>query len=111
MIKTLLTYQGYEVSLAMTGAEGLQLAKTTCFDVVLCDIGLPGMDGYQVVETLRRQPDTADLFVVANSGYGHPEALARSREAGFDEHLVKPLDMGRLQEMLAEHCAAVGHPG
>lgn len=104
MIKTLLSYQGYEVTLAVTGAEGLQLADTVCPDVVLCDIGLPGMDGYQVVETLRSRPQNANLFIVAISGYGHPEALTRSREVGFDEHLVKPLDMGKLQELLASRC-------
>lgn len=104
MIKTLLSYQGYDVAVALTGPAGLHLAETTCPDVILCDIGLPTMDGYEVVESLRRQPETANLYVVAISGYGHPEALARSRQAGFDDHLVKPLDMSRLQEILASRC-------
>lgn len=108
MIKTLLTYRGYDVTVAVTGPAGLHLAETTCPDVVLCDIGLPTMDGYQIVETLRGRPDTADLFIVAISGYGHPEALARSQQAGFDEHLVKPLDMDRLQELLDSRCQMAG---
>jgi CheY-like chemotaxis protein len=65
-------------------------------DVVLCDIGLPGLDGYGVASALRRGPETAAVRLIAVTGYGDEEDRRRSREAGFDVHLVKPVDPERL---------------
>jgi CheY-like chemotaxis protein len=65
-------------------------------DVVLCDIGLPGMDGFAVASTLRKDPQTSAARLIAVTGYGQEEDKERARAAGFDEHLVKPVDPERL---------------
>jgi CheY-like chemotaxis protein len=69
---------------------------------VLLDIGLPGMDGYEIARRIRKTPAGADLKLVAVSGYGHEEAKERSRLAGFDRHLIKPVDPDVLYALLAE---------
>jgi CheY-like chemotaxis protein len=70
-------------------------------DVVLCDIGLPGLDGYGVVRELRRTPATAGARIIAVTGYGGAEDRRRSKEAGFDAHLTKPADPAELREAVA----------
>jgi CheY-like chemotaxis protein len=67
----------------------------------LLDIGLPGMDGYQVAERLRQNEALAGIRLIAVSGYGQESDRRRSEQAGFDHHLVKPVDTARLQELLA----------
>ena len=67
---------------------------------MLLDIGLPGMDGYEVARRLRAMPALADAFIVAMSGYGSDEDRANARAAGFDEYMVKPVDLDRLRELL-----------
>ncbi|HMC64202.1 MAG TPA: response regulator, partial [Gemmataceae bacterium] len=69
-------------------------------DIIFLDIGMPGMDGYQVARRLRQQPDLRNLFLVALTGWGQEEDKRRSREAGFDAHLVKPAEPSMLQELL-----------
>ena len=69
-------------------------------EVVLLDLGLPEMDGYEVARRLRARSDFADVRIVALTGYGQSEDLRRTREVGFDEHLTKPLDFGALARML-----------
>ena len=81
----------HEVRVACNGAAALELAKSYHPDVVLLDIGLPGMSGYQVAKQLRRQPEFAKTVLVAVTGYGQEEDRRRSREAGFNHHLVKPV--------------------
>ena len=68
-------------------------------EVVLLDIGLPGMDGYEVLKRLRAEGCCEGALIIAVSGYGQPEDLRRSREAGFDRHLVKPVDYDALMEL------------
>jgi CheY-like chemotaxis protein len=70
-------------------------------EVVVLDIGLPGMDGYEVARRLRAETGTRDAVLVAVTGYGRDEDRARSREAGFDHHLVKPVDFGLLRGVFA----------
>jgi CheY-like chemotaxis protein len=67
---------------------------------VLCDLGLPEVDGYQVAAELRQCPGGADLTMIAVSGYGREEDQQRSRAAGFDRHLTKPIDLRDLQDLL-----------
>ncbi len=81
----------HEVRVASNGAAALEMAKTYHPDIVLLDIGLPGMSGYQVAKQLRRQPEFAKTVLVAVTGYGQEEDRRRSREAGFNHHLVKPV--------------------
>jgi two-component system, sensor histidine kinase len=96
----LLQIQGHEVQTAYDGAEALRMATGFGADLVLLDIGLPSMNGFEVARRLRSGGSLARL--VALSGYGQPEDVQRSREAGFDAHLVKPVDFDRVAEVLAE---------
>jgi two-component system CheB/CheR fusion protein len=99
-LRTLLELLGHEVTVAYTGAEGVAAAQTWQPEVVLCDIGLPELDGYGVAEALRRSPATAAARLIAVSGYGQEEDRRRSRQAGFDHHLVKPVAPEALQKLL-----------
>jgi len=69
-------------------------------DVMLIDIGLPGMDGYEVARRIRRHPELGGVLLVALTGYGRDEDRRRAVEAGFDHHLVKPIDPKALQEIV-----------
>jgi PAS domain S-box-containing protein len=98
---TLLEMSGHAVQVAHSGPAALEAAATFHPDVVLLDIGLPGLDGYQVAERLRANPAMADVTIIAASGYGQEEDRRRSVEAGIDRHLVKPVDLKELQDLLA----------
>jgi CheY-like chemotaxis protein len=89
---------GHDVHAAATGPEGIQKAADLQPDVVLLDIGLPGLDGYQVARQLR----TADYSprLIAITGYGQPEDRERAREAGIEDYLVKPIDVAELARLL-----------
>ncbi len=88
--------------MAADGREGVVKARTLQPDLVLCDIGLPEMDGYEVARAIRADPETAGLRLVALSGYALPEDVQRAIEAGFDAHLAKPPDLERVAELLAQ---------
>ncbi|HZA96830.1 MAG TPA: response regulator, partial [Burkholderiaceae bacterium] len=75
--------------------------------IVFCDIGLPGLDGYEVARALRGDPESADIYLVALTGYGQQEDQRRTREAGFDLHLVKPVDDSALEMALAMNRASL----
>ena len=100
MIEILLRLGGHEVRLAHDGPEAIKAARAFAPDVVLCDIGLPGMDGYEVVERLRALPELGRTRFVALSGYGDAESRLRGREAGFERHLVKPVEPADLEAVL-----------
>ncbi|HZJ54808.1 MAG TPA: ATP-binding protein [Myxococcaceae bacterium] len=97
---------GHSVELAATGPEGAEKLLALRPDVALVDIGLPGMDGYEVARIVRARPEGRFLFLVALTGYGGPEAEASARRAGFDLHLVKPVDATRLPEIVQRGRAA-----
>src|SRR5262249_61257989 len=96
----LLKGNGFEVQTAHCGSEAITAALAQQPDYVLLDIGLPRMDGWQVARRLR-QEITAPLVIIAVTGLGRPEDFQRSREAGIDLHLVKPVDPGRLLGLLS----------
>ncbi|HYV56899.1 MAG TPA: MASE1 domain-containing protein [Candidatus Nitrosopolaris sp.] len=100
----LLEIEGYDVRIAHTGPKAIEIARVFAPDIVLLDIGLPGMDGYAVARALRAAPELARCRLIAVSGYGQAEDRHRSREAGFDRHLVKPVEADVLREVLAEAC-------
>jgi signal transduction histidine kinase/CheY-like chemotaxis protein len=100
-LRMLLQLCGYDVTVAASGPEAVKAAAATHPDIVLCDIGLPGMDGFAVAGELRRNPDTAKARLIAVTGYGRDEDRQRALEAGFDQHLVKPVDPGQLLGQLA----------
>ena len=95
MLAELLRMHGQEVRTAGNGAMAIQVAKSFRPGVVLLDIGLPGMDGFEIARRLRNLFSEEELRLVALSGFGHPEALRQSRDAGFQDHIVKPVDLLR----------------
>jgi signal transduction histidine kinase/CheY-like chemotaxis protein len=99
-MRDFLELSGHEVELAASGADGVQAAREFHPEVVLCDIGLPGMSGFEVAEQLRRDPATRSAKLIAVTGYGGEEDRRRSKEAGFDVHLTKPVDPAQLQALL-----------
>ncbi|MDB5899970.1 MAG: putative histidine kinase, atypical hybrid [Ramlibacter sp.] len=100
-LMTLLEMEGFQVRVAHEGQAALDIAREFRPDVVLLDIGLPGMNGFEVAHGLRSQPESQDALLIALTGYGEAESRARSAEAGFDHHMVKPADVNLLLSMLA----------
>lgn len=99
----LLKISGHEVVVAHDGRQAIEKIDTFQPDLVLCDLGLPGdLNGYDLSRILRQRPATAASSLVALSGYGREEDRRRAREAGFDLHLTKPVDFGRLREIIAD---------
>ena len=99
-LRLLLALYGYEVAVAYCGHVGVRAAERHRPDVVLCDIGLPGLDGYEVARKLRENPTTAQARLIAVTAYGRDEDRRRSHEAGFERHLVKPVDPDDLRRAL-----------
>jgi signal transduction histidine kinase/ActR/RegA family two-component response regulator len=97
-----LEFQGHEVKVVFSAPEALALAARFRPDVGLLDIGLPGMDGYELAVRLREQPGGESLRLIAVTGYGQDSDRRRAAEAGFDHHLTKPVDLARLDTLLAE---------
>lgn len=100
-LREVLLLGNHEVEVAYSGPEGLAKAKELRPEVVLCDIGLPGMDGYQVARAFRADALLEGTFLVALSGYALPDDLQRATEAGFERHLPKPPSIEKLEELLA----------
>jgi two-component system, sensor histidine kinase len=103
MMAMMLSCYGYRVQQAADGSQGLQLAARCRPDLALIDIGLPGMDGYEVARRLRAEQATHDIKLVALTGYGQAEDRQRVLDAGFDRHLVKPVDVEQLLQVIG-HC-------
>ena len=101
-LRDLLELSGFEVAIAGTGSEGVTMAHEFHPEVVLCDLGLPGMNGFEVATALRQDPTTASARLIALTGYGGDEDRRRSREAGFDIHLTKPVEPSLLRRLLAQ---------
>lgn len=99
-LRDLLDVMGHQVAVARDGVEGLAVAAEFRPDIVLCDLGLPGLDGYEVARRLRAEPAMRDSLLVALTGYGQEADRRRSAEAGFDLHLTKPLRLPELEELL-----------
>ena len=96
----LLALDGYDVRIANGGMEALREAESFRPEVILLDIGLPMMNGYDVARRLRKEPWGAEIRLVALTGWGQDEDRRRSKEAGFDEHVVKPIDPASLRVLL-----------
>jgi len=92
---------GHEVRVAGDAGAALDVVARWVPAVVLSDIGLPGMDGYELAGALRSQPALRDATLIALSGYGRDEDKRRAADAGFDHHLVKPPDLAGLERLLA----------
>jgi CheY-like chemotaxis protein/two-component sensor histidine kinase len=96
----LLNLTGHSVRTAHDGPSAIEAAREHRPDVVLLDIGLPRMDGYEVARRLRQEPDMPAVLLIAMTGYGQEEDRRKTREAGFDFHLVKPVDADELTRVL-----------
>lgn len=105
-LRDVLEMMGHEVAVAHDGPEGLALARELHPEVVLCDIGLPQMDGYQVAAALRADAELRDVCLVAVTGYTGPEDRRRAAEAGFDQHVAKPPNLDALERIVAAGRAA-----
>ncbi|HJT78286.1 MAG TPA: response regulator [Gemmataceae bacterium] len=106
----LLPLWGHAVRVAYDGPAALEAVRAYRPEVVLLDLGLPGMTGYEVAGRLRREPGLEKVVLVAVSGYGQEADRRRTRGAGFRDHLVKPVDPGDLRQLLAGLCPAAGTP-
>jgi CheY-like chemotaxis protein len=96
----LLELSGHTVSVAHTGQEGLAAASVSKPDSAILDIGLPGMDGHELARQLRTQLGGAHCLLIAATAYSRPEDIARSMDAGFDVHFVKPVPLVRFLELI-----------
>src|SRR5581483_8082486 len=101
-VKALLELSGHEVRTAYRGTDAVNVAREFEPDVVLLDIGLPEMDGYEVARRLRADPKLAHVLLLALTGYGEESDERRAREAGFDHHLVKPISVDILTQYMTE---------
>ena len=100
LLSILLSQDGHEVHMANDGPSGLQAALTFRPDVGLLDLGLPGFDGYALARSIRAHDEGKQIYLVALTGYGQSDDRLRSVEAGFDDHVVKPLDVNQLALLL-----------
>jgi CheY-like chemotaxis protein len=98
----ILSHWGHAVHVCHDGREALVAAAGFRPDVVLLDIGLPGLDGYAVARLLRDQPELRDAVLIAVTGYGRDEDRRRSQGAGLDHHFVKPIDLDALEALLSD---------
>jgi CheY-like chemotaxis protein len=100
MLHAMLELWGHEVHEAADGERGLERAVAVRPDIALIDVGLPGLDGYELARQIRASVGGVHIFLVAVTGYGDPDDLRRARAAGFDSHLVKPVDVKTLAGIL-----------
>jgi CheY-like chemotaxis protein len=98
----MLAMEGHEVRTAYDGVEALQIAEDFLPEVVLLDIGMPRLDGYETARRLRQRPGGESIFLVAQTGWGQEDDKQRAKQAGFDRHLVKPLDPDALNQVLSQ---------
>jgi two-component system CheB/CheR fusion protein len=100
-LRDALAIGGHDVAIAYDGPSGIAKAHSFHPSVVICDIGLPGMDGFQVARAFRSDADLRDTYLVALTGYAQPEDRQRAAEAGFDRHVAKPVSIETLSALLA----------
>jgi CheY-like chemotaxis protein len=104
MLAEVLALVGHRTRAVFDSAGALELAEGFRPDAALLDIGLPGMDGYELARRLRAIPELARICLVAVTGYGQASDRERALQAGFDEHLVKPVDFDEVQAVLSRLC-------
>jgi PAS domain S-box-containing protein len=98
----LLRIMGHDLAIARDGIQGMECARAFRPDVILLDIGLPQLNGYETARRIREQPWGKDIFLIAVTGFGQEEDRRRSLEAGFDYHMVKPVNFVELEKKLSE---------
>jgi PAS domain S-box-containing protein len=103
LLGSFLEILGHKVTAAYSGAEGVRQARIIRPDIVFCDIGLPGMNGYEVAKLIREDGAQRDVFLVALTGYTRESDIRLARESGFDRYLAKPMDAAKLRQVLDEY--------
>ncbi|MEL7609463.1 MAG: PAS domain S-box protein [Bacillota bacterium] len=111
LLCSILRMQGHEISIAADGVEGIQKAKEQIPDVILCDIGLPGINGFEVAGRMREDINLKNVYLIALTGYAGNLDADLAKKSGFDMHLAKPVDAASLEKVLAEVKAGRGAPG
>lgn len=101
-LRELLELNNHEVAVAYNGPDGIAKARDFHPEILLCDIGLPRMNGYEVARAFRRDKELSNVYLVAVTGYALPEDLQRAADAGFDCHLAKPVEIDKLNSILAQ---------
>jgi len=102
MISLFLGHAGFDVVTAQSATAALELAEAQAFDVIISDIGMPGMNGYQLAEALRDLPEYRQVPMIAVTGYSMYDDRERALQSGFDAHLVKPIDPSALLDLISE---------
>ena len=105
-LSTLLTITGHETRMAHDGVEAVEAAEQFRPDLILLDIGMPRMNGYDACRRIREQEWARSMVIVALTGWGQEEDRNRSKEAGFDHHMVKPVEYHALMKLLTESAEA-----
>ncbi len=101
---------GHDTRVAFTGPAALEIARVFLPEIILLDIGLPGMDGFKVARKIRQLPALADALIIAMSGYGRENDLQRSQAAGINHYLVKPWKLSALPQIIKSHFQASRSP-
>ncbi|MEJ2560558.1 MAG: response regulator [Anaerolineae bacterium] len=96
----MLELSGYEVAVACDGIDGVEQAHSWCPDLILMDLRMPRMDGFEAIKLLRSDPETADIPIIAISAWASAKHKERALDAGADEHFTKPVDLSRLIETI-----------
>jgi two-component system, sensor histidine kinase len=109
-LRIVLEMAGHQIFEADSGLSGVACAITNRPDVALIDIGLPGIDGYEVARRIRSASESQGMVLIALTGYGLPEDRLRAERAGFDAHLVKPVDFEQLDELLTARPGPLQRP-
>jgi two-component system, chemotaxis family, CheB/CheR fusion protein len=104
LLALLMSHAGYEVAMAFSATEAFDTARAAHFDAVISDIGMPGMNGYQLAEALRALPDYQTTPLIAVTGFTHLEDRERARRAGFDDFLHKPINPSDLLDAVRKLC-------
>lgn len=99
-IALLLEHAGHDVQVAHDGLKALELARSMRPEFVFLDLGLPKLDGFEVARALRREPGLAGVRIIAVTGYGQESDREKAREAGIDQHIVKPADPAFIESLL-----------
>ncbi len=108
ILTKLLEILGQDVCAVGNATEALERIHREPPDLVISDIGMPGFDGYQLARAIRSSPELNDIELVALTGYAEESDKLRAQEAGFDQHLVKPVALGHLQSLLSAHLQRLG---
>lgn len=100
VLTVLFRRMGYETKRALRGRDAMKSAREFDPELIVLDIGLPDISGFEVVNALRADPRVRDRYIVAVTGYSRPQDRARAREAGFDDFFVKPIDLAKIRHIL-----------